>query len=81
MIREKRGVSFKELLQYSLGPIAWYLASPEGNTFKSVKSRVQNVLEEKISLVDSVPQNCARVFGRMCIVQQLPSGLEVFGCL
>ena len=34
-----------------------------------------------MSLVDSVPQNCARVFDGMCIVQQLPSGLEIFRCL
>ena len=82
VIREKRGgVSIKELLQYSLGPIAWFLATPEGNIFKSVKSKLQNALEEKMSLVDSKPQNCARVFDGMCIAQQLPSGLEIFGCL
>ena len=46
VIREKRGVSIKELLQYSLSPIAWSLATPEGNTFKSVKSKLQNALEE-----------------------------------
>ena len=45
-IREKHGVSIKELLQYSLSPIAWSLATPEGNTFKSVKSKLQNALEE-----------------------------------
>ena len=81
VIREKRGVSIKELLQYSLGSIAWSLAKPEGNIFKSVKSKLQNALEEKMNLVDSVSQNCARVFDRMSIVQQIPSGLEIFGCL
>ena len=45
------GVSIKELLQYSLGPIAWSFARPEGNIFKSVKSKLQNSLEEKMSLV------------------------------
>ena len=68
MIREKRGVSIKELLQYFLCPITWSLATPEGTTFKSVKSKLQNALGEKMSLVDSVPQNCARVFDGMCIV-------------
>ena len=58
VIREKRGVSIKELLQYSPGPIVGCLATPEGNIFKSVKSKLQNTLEEKISLVDCVPQNC-----------------------
>ena len=81
VIRKKRGFSIKELLQYSLGPIAWCLATSEGNTFKSVKSKLQNALEEKMSLVDSVSQNCTRVFDGMRIVQQLLSGLEIFGCL
>ena len=60
VIREKRSVSKKELLQYSLSPIAWSLVTPEGNILKSVKSKLQNALEEKMSLVNSVPQNCAR---------------------
>ena len=68
VVREKRGVGIKELLQYSLGPIAWSLARPEGNIFKSAKSKLQNTLEEKMSLVDSVLQNCARVFDGMYIV-------------
>ena len=81
MIREKRGFSIKQLLQYSLGTIAWSLAKPEGNIFMFVKSKLQNALEEKINLVDSVPQNFARVFDGMCIIQQLASCLEIFGCL
>ena len=68
VVREKRGLGIKELLQYSLGPIAWSLARPEGNIFKSAKSKLQNTLEEKMSLVDSVPQNCARVFDGMYVV-------------
>ena len=81
MIREKCGFSIKQLLQYSLGTIAWSLAKPEGNIFMFVKSKLQNALEEKINLVDSVPQNFARVFDGMCIIQQLASCLEIFGCL
>ena len=52
VIREKRGVNIKELLQYFLGPIAWSLATPKENIFKPVKSKLQNALEEKLSLVD-----------------------------
>ena len=37
-IREKRGISMKEVLQYSLGPIA-----PHGSIFKSVKSKLNQV--------------------------------------
>ena len=34
IIREKHGISMKEVLQYSLGPIAWSLATPDGYIFK-----------------------------------------------
>ena len=81
VIRGKRGVSIKELVPYSLATIAWSFATPDGNIFKSVKSKLQNALEEKVSLGDCVPQNCARGFDGMCIVQELPSGLEILGCL
>ena len=30
-IREKRGLSMKELLKFSLGPVAWSLTTPEEN--------------------------------------------------
>ena len=81
IIREKRGISIKELLKYSLGPIAWSLATPQGNIFKSVKSKLLKALEEKITFVDHVPQESARVYDGMCIVQQVPTGFEVFGQL
>ena len=51
VIREKRGFSIKKLLQYSLGPIASSLAALKGNNFKSVKSKLQNALEEMRYLV------------------------------
>ena len=74
MIREKRGVTIKKLLRYSRGPTASSFTTPERNIFKSVKSKLQNALEEKMSLVDCAPQNCVRVFDGMCIVQHLQSG-------
>ena len=81
IIREKRGISIKELLKYSLGPVACSLATPQGNIFKSVKSKLLKALEQKITSVDHVPQESARVYDGMCIVQQVPTGFEVFGQL
>ena len=51
VVREKRGVSIKESLQYCLGPIAGFLATPERKIFKSVKWKFQNASEEKLTLV------------------------------
>ena len=68
VIRKKCDVSIKEWSQYSLGPIAWCLSTHEGNSFKSVKSKLQYFLEENMSLVECVPQKCSRVFDGMSIV-------------
>ena len=79
VIREKRGLSMKELLQFSLGPIAWSLATPDGNIYKSVKSKLLTALEEKIDHIDNMPPKAARIYDGMVILQQLPNGLETFG--
>ena len=79
IIREKRGVLLNKLLQYSLGPVVWSLATPNGTVFKTVKSKLLTSLENKINLVDQLPPNTPRIYDRMCILQQLLNGLETFG--
>ena len=81
VIREKRGLSIKELLKFSLGPVAWSLATPDGNIYKSTKSKLLTALEEKIDLIDKMPPKVARIYDGMAILHQLPNGLETFGAL
>ena len=69
------------IFKYSLAPIAWSLATSQRNIFKSVKSKLLKALEEKITFVDHVPQESARFYDGICIVQQVPTGFEVFGQL
>ena len=81
ILQEKRSISTRELLRYSLGPIAWSLATPEGNIYKSVKSKLLNALEDRIPALDTIPSKAARIYDGMCIIHQLPTGLETFGDL
>ena len=81
VIQEKRSISTRELLQYSLGPIAWALATPNGSIYKSVKSKLLNALEDKIQVLDTIPPKATRVYDGMCVIQQLSSALETFGTL
>ena len=44
VIRGKSKVSMKDFLRYSLGPVAWPLATPIGNAYKSTKRYLINML-------------------------------------
>ena len=79
VIREKRGVSIKECFSTHLVPLLDLLPNwREYFQVCEIKVTESSVGKDELS---SVPQNCVRVFDEMCIVQQLPSGLEIFGCL
>ena len=76
ILQEKRSISTRELLKCSLGPIAWSLATPEGSICKSVKSKLLNVLEDRVPVLGTIPPKAAQIYDGMCIIQQLPTGLE-----
>lgn len=78
----KREVSLKEVVTYSLGPIPWSLATADGSFSKMVKSKLLDAIEKDVDnpMVNELPNNCARVFDGMVIIQQLPSlSLATFG--
>ena len=59
ILQEKGSISTRELLKYSLGPIAWLHATPEGSIYKSVKSKLLNVLENRIPVRSTIPLKAA----------------------
>ncbi len=62
VISEKRqSVSMKEILKYSLGPITWSLALPDGGLVKTVKSKLLNVIEADVDTISSAPEDCVFV--------------------
>ena len=81
ILQEKRSISTRKLLKYSLGLIDWSLATLEGSIYKSVKSKLLNVLGDKVPVLGLIPPKAARIYDGMCIIQQLPTGLETFGNL
>ena len=60
----------KDFLRYSFGPVAWSLATPPENVFKSAKSDLLTCLENKINLVNQIPPDAARMYDGMCIIRQ-----------
>ena len=81
VIREKRDtVSMKELISYSLGPIPWSLALPDGGLVKTVKSRLLYALEANVPHLETLPEGTTFIFDGMVILQQLnTSHLDTFG--
>lgn len=79
VIQRSRSVDLREVLQYSLGPIAWSLANEDGSIYKSVKSKLLDALECKMQSISEIPDDGALIFDGMCIIQQLPPGLATFG--
>ncbi|MEL7340934.1 MAG: hypothetical protein AAGM67_10640, partial [Bacteroidota bacterium] len=81
VIGEKRcTVSMQELLSYSLGPIPWSLAKPDGTLVKTTKSKLLNVVEEGIETLEALPIGTVLVFDGMVILQQLkPESMSTFG--
>ena len=70
VIRERREVSKKDFFRYSLGPVAWSLATPTGNVYRSTKSDLLTCLEKKINLLNQIPADAARVYDGMCITDR-----------
>ena len=81
VIRRKRSINLREVLQYSLGPVAWALANGDGTIHKTVKSKVLNILKPKMETVQppTPVEGGAVIFNGMCFIQQLPPGLNTFG--
>ena len=65
----------KDVLTYSLGPIPWALATPDGGLVKTEKSKLLKVIECDCAdpLVSTLPHNCVRIFDGMVLIQQLVS--------
>ena len=75
VIGGKREVNMKDVLTYSLGPIPWALATPDGGLVKTEKSKLLKVIECDCAdpLVSTLPHNCVRIFDGMVLIQQLVS--------
>ncbi len=81
VISEKRqSVSMKDVLRYSLGPIPWCLALPDGGLVKTVKSKLLNVVEVGLETVASAPMGSVVFYDGMVLLQQLDGiQLDTFG--
>ena len=57
----------KTLLQYSLGPLPWALATPDGNLAKTDKAKLMPLLEEGTEPEEDIPPQSAWILDGMAI--------------
>lgn len=71
VIEGNREVNMKEILTYSLGPIQWALAPPDGGLLKPEKSKLLEVVECDCAdhLVSSLLHNCVPISDGMVLTQ------------
>ena len=74
IIGQSRKIDVRELLQYSLGPLPWFLATTEGFPRKTNKAALATPLQKDVPLADGLPQNSAAIIDGMSLVQKLSVG-------
>ena len=80
--QQRNEISMKEVLKYSLSPIPWSLALPDGGLVKTVKSKLLNLVEDGIPLTEEFPSNSCIIYDGMVILQQVDAvKLTTFGDL
>ena len=80
--QQRDDISMEEVLSYSLSPVPWSLALPDGGLVKTVKSKLLQVVEQDIPTTDYLPESCAVVNDGMVYIQQVDvTALSTFGDL
>ena len=74
ILGQNRKIEVRELLHYSLGPLPWALATPEGFPRKTNKATLATYLQKDIHLADSLPRNSTTIIDGMSLVQKLNIG-------
>ena len=70
----------REVLKYSLGPLPWSYALPDGGLVKTDKSKLLAAVEHDIPPISALADNCASVVDGMVIIRQMDvSKMSTFG--
>ena len=73
VLAQSRSMDLRRVFQYSLGPLPWALATPDGQLAKTAKSTLLNALEKDVNPVESEPAGAAWVIDAMANLQSITS--------
>ena len=66
-------MDLRHVFNYSLGPVPWALATPDGQLVKTSKSTLLETLEKDCKPAESVPSDAAWIIDAMAILQSISS--------
>ena len=79
-IQQKRGVDLREVVKYELGILPLSIADVDGSRRKNDKSKLFQHLSKDLKMIDTIPENCPKIFDGMVLLQKLPHKMmKTFG--
>ena len=81
VVAQSRAMDLRRVFQFSLGPLPWSLATPDGQLAKTTKSTLLNLLEKDVAPQEEVPANAAWVVDAMALLQSISSPPRTFADL
>ena len=74
------GISLRQVLEFSLGPISLSLTNTDWSIYKSVGSKLLKFLDTE-TVVDCIPFNTTVIYDGMRVIRKLPKGFSKFGTI
>ena len=59
------------MLKFSIGPVPWSLAIPDGQKRKTMKAAFLHLLEEGVQALESAPDEAALMLDGMALLQSM----------
>ena len=81
VIAQTRDMDMREVLKYTLGPLPWSLATPEGLYVKTSKSKLAEVLEKDVDPCAEKPDASVYILDGMALLQSIKNVPRTFGDL
>ena len=78
VVARKRSMDLREVFEYSLGPLAWSLASADGLLGKTDKPKLMESLTKNIEPVEDSPTTSAIIVDGMTVLQSLKQVPETY---
>ena len=79
VIAQSRAMDLQHVLKFSIGPVPWSLATPDGQLRKTTKAVLLNLLEKGLQPLTAVPDDTVCMLDVTALLQSMPCSQRTFG--